>query len=213
MNQLVSRVYIILSLLVLMASSASAEEQIGVQKLEKKLAGISSFSADFHQTVKDQSGELLQEFKGDIKIKKPGKLYWQSYEPLAQTVVTNNEELWYYDADLEQVTIQPFGKERHYTPAMILGGQVDQLAAHYAVSVIKEEGSHVIFKLIPLEKESLFETLLLSFEDNIATQLVMTDSLQQITTIVFSKRIINTTLDDSLFQFIPPPGTEILQND
>ncbi len=179
-------------------------------KLSKKLAAISSFKADFHQAVKDSSGDILQEFRGEITLKKPGKLYWQSFEPLVQTVVTNQQKQWYYDADLEQLSIQHLSDDISHTPAMILNGQADELSEHYTITLQKEQGDKTVFGLKPVDKNSLFELLLLHFDGPIVSQLIMTDSLQQTTVIQFSNSQLNPVVDDSLFEFVPPPGTEIL---
>lgn len=197
--------------MILASSFASAEENpSAATKLSNKLAVITSFKADFHQAVKDSSGDVMQEFRGEITIKKPGKLYWRSFEPLVQTVVTNQQKQWYYDADLEQLSIQNFDGKVSHTPVMILNGQADELSAYYTIELLKEQGDKSAFTLKPIDKNSLFESLELHFNGPLVSRLIMADSLQQTTLIQFSNSQLNPAVDDSLFEFIPPPGTEIL---
>ena len=195
---------------IFVSSFASAEDNPAATMLSKKLAVISSFKANFHQAVKDSSGEVMQEFRGEITIKKPGKLYWRSFEPLVQTVVTNQEKQWYYDADLEQLSIQRVDAKISHTPAMILNGKAEQLNEHYTIELLKKQGDLYVFILRPLDKNSLFESLELHFDGQIVSRLIMADSLQQTTVIEFSNSQLNPAVDDSLFEFVPPPGTEIL---
>ncbi len=192
---------------------AAEQANLDAKRLAELLSAFDSLQADFNQRVIDSSGELLQEYKGTITVKKPGKLYWESFEPLAQIVVSDNQTLWYYDADLEQVTIRPVSDELSFTPAMILGGDTEKLSTHFTIKKMLEDAGSLQFELKPITEDKVFERLILKFEKETLVQIELFDSLDQITSIQFSGMQINPVLQDALFNFVPPPGTDVLQDE
>ncbi len=49
--------------------------------VEKYLAGLATWSADFTQTIDDSSGKVLRSAAGKLYLQRPGKFRWDYTEP------------------------------------------------------------------------------------------------------------------------------------
>ena len=208
----------------LLSQSVLAEP--ATQALTQKLALISSFQSPFKQLILDAKGANVQETKGLMQVKKPGLFRWETFPPYDQLLVANGKQLWVFDRDLEQVTVQELDQRLSSTPALLLSGQVKDLEAQYHVSgqKVDSKGSQDItqatldgsskgrwhFELRPKQADSLFESLKLVFIDDYLSEMQLQDSLGQKTNIVFEEPLLNPHLEDQLFTFIPPEGVDVL---
>ena len=189
----------LLLLLCLSFIQVSANAGGDVAQLHLHLSGVQSLSAKFVQQVKDASGELLQESKGTIALKRPNNIHWESLEPFRYLLVSNGKTVWRYDADLDQLNTDPFDSELSQTPAMIIGASIDQLAADYNVSVIKG-GNTREFILIP-KQQGAFTEMRLMFNMGKLIGMRLTDTLEQTTQIDFIEPKYNVKFDSTLFEF------------
>lgn len=193
------------------AAATPGSDSLAREKLIRILQPLRSYSASFYQVVRDDSGKELEHFRGSIKIMKPDKMAWYANEPLSQTVISDGVQFWYYDADLEQLTIQKADDRLAHSPAMILGGDAATLGEHYEVSELASDSSgSEIFSLVPRQAGSLFDRLEMHFDGAVLHRLVMLDGLQQHTEITFSNVVINPVLAESEFSFTAPAGTDII---
>ena len=188
--------------------SVNAQLDSPAQQLTARLSQLSSYQADFEQTIFGDEDIVLQQTKGIIQVKRPGKLFWQTTEPWAQSIVSDGETLWRYDADLEQVVIQPFNAQLSQTPTMLLSGEIDSLNEQYDVAMLGES-----YTLTPKATDNLFETLTLEFDSDQLTRMSFLDSLGQTTIIQFRNIRINEPVPDERFVFEPPAGVDILIDD
>lgn len=181
------------------------------ERLSERLAPLESYQATFEQRILDGAGERLQEANGVMWLSRPGLLRWEVEAPYAQTVVTDGEDVYLYDPDLEQVTVQQVDDRVTHTPAMLLSGNIEDLAASYDIFHEKEEQEDV-FTLIPRSNETLFEELLLTFDGATLTELWMTDSTGQRTAIAFSDIRQNGAIDEERFTFDVPDGADVIES-
>ncbi len=192
-----------------------AQESPAAQ-LKALLQPLKTLRADFNQRIFSADGYEIQNNQGEMHVARPGKLRWIIAPPMEQWLISDGNTLWLYDPDLEQVIIRPFQQSVADTPALLFGGGADQLEENYSVSVSHAEGESS-YVLKPLVSGGLYDQITLVFTGKTPTQISIIDSLAQRTDIVFSHAQRNTPLSaeqiESLFNFIPPPGVDILQND
>ena len=82
-------------------------QDTALAQFSQLLTSFYRYEAVFTQETSDVvSGEQLQYYKGTIALRKPNKLYWQTLSPSQQTIISDGEKVWYYDAALEQVIIK-----------------------------------------------------------------------------------------------------------
>ncbi|MEH6628204.1 MAG: outer membrane lipoprotein chaperone LolA [Motiliproteus sp.] len=195
--------------LILSAVANTALAGTAAENLNRLLAGVQSLSADFEQLVMDNSGSRLQSSHGHVDLQRPGRFRWETAEPFPQLLVSDGQQLWLFDKDLEQVTQQVVDNRLSNTPALLLSGDLQQLQDSFQVSGPKE-GNEGIYRLTPMAEEAIFEVMRIMFVDGVPTEMQLQDSLGQQTSVVFSNLKLNSSLQQSLFTFEIPEGVDVL---
>lgn len=200
------------------ASSAQA-----TKNLNGLLGKISSLQANFNQTTKAtaptkplpaqkqmglKSTHLGQTFSGVMQVKRQGLFRWETTSPMKQLIVTSGKTVWIYDPDLQQATRQTLDEQMSNTPALLLSGNAAQMMKSYKVT--QPNSAVPYFVLYPLAKDGVFESLAIRFDQNLPTQMVLSDSLGQQTTVNFTEAKLNPVIANSQFQFVPPKGADVI---
>jgi outer membrane lipoprotein carrier protein len=198
---------ITLALCVLQLSFAAiADPQTNlVDRLEK----MQSVSADFSQQVSTDEGELLQHSSGEMVVAKPNRVYWSTKAPFQHKVITDGHTLWVYDADLEQLTQSPFDPATAATPALLLSGDAEAITEQFTV---EQQAAHH-FKLLAKDKASSFSTIEFVFTGDRLQEMLLRDQFGQRTKIEFQQLQLNQIIDEALFRFEAPVGTDIIINE
>lgn len=182
-------------------------------ELTTQLKTFTSFSARFMQTVTDAKGKQLYKTQGTLQLKKPNQLYWETQAPMPQVIIADGKKLWIYDQDLNQVTMKPITRELESTPALLLGGNAEQMATMYQVSRLPAQAGFSAFELIPLEgKKSAFQKLDMIFNQNNLVVMDIWDTLGQATHIEFSQVKVNLPVAPQKFQFVLPKGADLVKD-
>jgi outer membrane lipoprotein carrier protein len=201
---------LLLAVLSISSLPALADDEAAVQRLTQLLNQAQTITARFSQLTLDGSGTQLQESAGQLSLKRPGLFRWHTDAPMEQLLVSNGEKVWLYDPDLEQVTIQALDQRLTHTPALLLSGDVSKISENFEISY-KEGGSVVDFILKPKSKDSLFDSLRLSFRSGMLNDMQLIDSIGQRTNILFLNVKMNESLDDGQFSFDIPEGADVIQ--
>ena len=184
------------------------------QTLAALLDSMSSYRADFEQTVTSQFGEVLQTATGTMHLERPGRLRWAVDEPYPQLVVADGRYVWVYDPDLEQATVQLFEETVQGTPMMFLTDTA-MLERNFRVGKSPKEESSQRFALSPRDPQStsLFREITLTFSaGGRLTGLDIVDDLDQKTAMVFRHGEVNPVLESGLFEFEVPEGVDVIGN-
>ena len=185
------------------------------QTLAALLDSMSSYRADFEQTVTSQFGEVLQTATGTMHLERPGRLRWAVDEPYPQLVVADGRYVWVYDPDLEQATVQSFEETVQGTPMMFLTDTA-MLGRNFRVGMKSPtEESSQRFALSPRDPQStsLFREITLTFSTGgRLTGLDIVDDLDQKTAMVFRHGVVNPVLESGLFEFEVPEGVDVIGN-
>jgi len=202
-------------------AATAASEQQATTNLVRQLSGVKSFTADFEQTTKaTTSGKVAQKkglsaqhmnqtFKGVMKVERPGKFYWQTTTPAKQTIVTSGKTVWIYDPDLQQAVRQSLDEQVANTPALLLSGNTQEIQKAYRIT--QPDAAKTYYTLYPKQKDGAFQSLTISFgAKNAPTLMILQDSLGQTTTVRFNNVQVNASIPTSTFNFVPPKGTDII---
>lgn len=178
-----------------------------IEHLAAKLETYQALSGNYTQVMTAKDGAVIQSITGTFKLKRPGLYFWQSEDPYPQTIVSNGEEIWLYDPDLEQVTITP-AKQLGFNPSSFLAGDIRKELSAYQVLA---DGEH--FTLMPVADNAPFDALNLAFSGDLLSEASYTDKLGQTTKLSFSAVTKNPPLNQDIFEFEVPPGTDIVTNE
>lgn len=193
-------------------------QTVKAQELISILKNIKTFSAKFEQKVITSKHETPQKSIGKMFTKKPNLFRWEVLEPDESLIIINNDKVWNYDKDLEQVTIQKLEKENMTNSAFFLSENTNALQENYNIlsfncKEAKLSTSKKCFKLVPKNENTPFQSLLLGFTNENLTGLVLNDQLDQTTIINFMEPKVNGDINSSLFTFKIPKNVDVVQND
>jgi outer membrane lipoprotein carrier protein len=170
---------------------------------------VVTFKANFTQTVIDPQGKVLEEAKGIFVLERPGKFRWDYESPYPQHIVADGTRIWFYDVDLEQVTVKSQEEALTDTPATLLSGELLP-QDKYSLTDIDNDDEFLWVQLIPKDSESNYQTVTLAFDQSGLRQMLMKDSFDQRTRLVFSQTMENIELAADEFKFVPPEGVDVV---
>ena len=154
------KIYIFSLLLVFFMMRIFADD---ANALSKHLMSFQTMTADFTQTVYDENHQVIQKNVGTMALSRPVKFRWAVETPNAQLLIADGAYLWIYDVDLSQATRQKLDKNKTTSPASLLSGSIENLEARFKVTQLNHTDN---FKLVPKNKDDLFQSIVLSFTQN-----------------------------------------------
>jgi len=181
-----------------------------VDELERFLNSVTTLSATFEQTVLDEEGRVSQRSRGRFYLKRPGRFRWTYETPFRQEVVADGHRVWFYDPDLEQVTVRDADAALGSAPALLLSGEI-RLGERFRVVDQGREGKRSWIELRPKSDEDVFRRVRVELENGRLLRMELADNFGQLTRIRFFDMALNPPLDDALFRFRPPPGTDVFE--
>ncbi len=187
----------------------SAAYAQAVTALDRYLDGLSSWQAEFAQTVVDSRGKQRVAETGRFIVRRPGQFRWETGSGPAQTMVADGRNLWFYDRDLEQVTVKPARSALTVTPAMLLVGGIN-LRDHFEITNLPKSMGVEWVAVKPRGADAEFRSARLGFVGNDLRRMEIEDKLGQKTALVFSKTQRNATLAADTFVFQSPPGADLI---
>jgi outer membrane lipoprotein carrier protein len=194
-------------LLVLRAAPGMASP---ATEVDHYLAGLSSWSADFKQTITDGQGKELRSAAGKFYLERPGKFRWDYSEPSEQLILADGKQIWFYDKDLAQANVRDMDGTLSSTPAMLLSGS-GSVSAAFDIKQLPADGGLRWFQLIPKHSNTDFQLVRIGFDKNgELASMFLADKLDQITQLTFTNPTKNPKFAPDLFAFTPPPGVDVI---
>lgn len=197
---------------------ATVEEAVAA--MQAVYDATTDLTAEFTQVYQSQFSAKAVTQAGQVAFRKPGMMRWNYTSPAARAFVADGETLWVYDAAEKQVTIVEHFKTAQAPEAVsFLWGQGD-IAAQFNVALAPGESlvnAKVagVLKLALTPKAPTPAVKELRAEVNTGswriTRAVLTDTAGNRNELKFSAFKANQKLPAAQFQFVPPPGTEILR--
>lgn len=175
-------------------------------QLSQLLNNLQTFRADFTQTVMNARGQILQQVSGKMTIQRPGRFRWEVIRPNRQLLVADGQRIWFYDIDLQQITIQKQKSVDADSPAALLSDSPKNLTQQFIINPLMNVQG---FTLFPKNKNALFQSITLIFQKNYLREMRLIDKLDQQTVINFSKIELNPHLSSQTFHFIMPSDKNI----
>ncbi len=195
----------------LMFSHGVFAEKTPVNELKSFLATTTSLTAVFKQVTLSENGQPSNTSQGMFYLSRPGKFRWDYKKPFEQEIVSNVGKVWFYDADLEQVTVKKLDESLGSTPALLLSGDI-ALEENFNLQQQGKDEDLQWIKLTPKNEDSGFKYILIGLSEKKLGGMELSDNFGQLTRIYFSEVKINPPLDDALFKFTAPAGVDVFEN-
>ncbi|MCB1649257.1 MAG: outer membrane lipoprotein chaperone LolA [Pseudomonadales bacterium] len=193
--------------------TGSVAQDEAAAQLGALLEGIETYQADVRQLIVESSGGVLEESGIRFMLKRPNGFYWETLEPYPELIVTDGRQLWNYQPDLLQVTIEDWDNEHSELAAQLLNGRIDEIEQDYFINGGRVgDGNAYEFILEPVDPASLYERVTLYFRDNSLGSIHIDNGNGQRTFWEFFNAQVNAPIDDSAFVFTAPEDIEIIDN-
>jgi len=201
----------------LAGSAAAADSAASPAPLLEYLDNLKSLRATFLQTVTDSHGKETDRSTGTLLVVRPGKLRWEIHPQASQgsapsegqLMVADGRNLWFYDRDLQQVTVKPVDAALSATPAMLLSGAVDIQKNFTLTPAGRREG--LDWTLVePRGHDADFRRALFGFEHGELKRMILEDKLGQTATVTFDKIERNGAVSADETTFTPPAGVDVI---
>ncbi len=179
------------------------------QDIDKLLSSLSTWSADFTQTIDDGHGKVLRSAAGKLYLQRPGKFRWDYTEPSEQLVLADGKQIWFYDKDLAQANVRDMDAALANTPASLLSGN-GSVSTQFDVKALPPAGGLEWFQLIPKRADTDFQLVRMGFDKGELASMFLADKLNQITQLNFTHASRNGKLPADLFSFTPPAGVDVI---
>jgi outer membrane lipoprotein carrier protein len=175
------------------------------------LSSLYTFEANFSQRIYNDNGTLLEHSTGKMYVKRPNKFHWIYEQPYNQLIVADGERVWIYDSDLDQVTVKNMNKALGKTPAFLLS-RSRKVNKDFIVKQIAY--TRKAFELTPKDRQATFKKIRIKFDiNNNLKGFELLDNLDQRSYITFTNFKKNQRIDEGLFIFTPPAGSDIINEE
>ena len=195
--------------LMIMGSAAALDDESAANLLDAFVLGSQSMEANFSQITSDDSGRLIVRNKGRFWLLRPDRFRWD-YDNTEQQIISDGEQMYVYDKDLEQLTVRDLDAALSQSPSVALLMSGEKLRNLYNVSAVESDGGVIDWiTLQPLVEDAGYEYLELGFSEEQLIALRMEDLLGQKTIIQFDQVEINVGLDKAIFEFDVPANVDV----
>lgn len=214
------------------AAAGTAAASQASTPLDRYLESLKTLRVAFIQTIADAHGAQIGRSTGTLIVERPGKFRWDIHPQGSasdagagqgapagqqgtsagggQLMVSDGRNLWYYDRDLEQVTVRPATAALSATPAMLLSGTVDVHEHFTETSAGARDGLDWVY-VEPRSAEADFKSALFGFDrKGTLERMILEDKLGQVVTIIFQHVEVNVPVPARELTFTPPPGADVI---
>ena len=200
------------TVLSLVLSGAAAAAENAPTPLDRYLDNLKTLRTSFLQTLADSQGKEIDRSTGTLVVARPGKFSWDIHpanKGAGQLMVSDGRNLWFFDRDLEQVTVKPVDAALSATPAMLLSGTVDVRKNFKVQPAGQREGLDWVL-VEPQGTDAEFRDALFGFVNGDLKRMILEDKLGQTATIVFDHIERNVPVAAQETTFTPPKGADVI---
>ncbi|HVW69657.1 MAG TPA: outer membrane lipoprotein carrier protein LolA [Steroidobacteraceae bacterium] len=209
-------------------AGASAVSTDAGTPLDRYLDNLKTLRASFLQTLADSQGHEIDRATGNLIVVRPGKFSWDIHPQGAgagasaagksgaagpagagQLMVSDGRNLWFFDRDLEQVTVKPVDAALSATPAMLLSGTVDVRKNFNLTSAGQRDGLDWVL-VEPHGADADFRNALFGFSGGELKRMILEDRLGQTATVMFDHIERNVPVSAQETSFTPPKGADVI---
>jgi outer membrane lipoprotein carrier protein len=180
--------------------------------LDRYLDGLHSLRASFSQTMSDAQGHETDRSSGEFLVLRPDRFRWEvrpSSGGSGQLLVADGKNLWFFDKDLQQVTVKPMSAALPATPAMLLSGTGDVRSSFDVRDDGKRDGLDWVH-VVPRSADADFRDALLGFSGHELRRMILKDKLGETATLAFERAERNASVAPAEVSFTPPADTDVI---
>jgi outer membrane lipoprotein carrier protein len=181
--------------------------------LDSYLEHLKTLRTEFSQVVTDSKGREVQDATGKLVIVRPGRFRWELTPSgpgsSPQLMVADGKNLWFYDRDLEQVSVKPASSALTATPAGLLSGEGNVRELFNVSPAGRKDGLDWVL-VAPKQGDADFREARLAFDKANLKRMVLRDKLGQTVSLEFKSSERNASVDETEVKFTPPPEADVI---
>lgn len=179
-------------------------------EFRNKIDMFTTVKLEFVQRTYDHSAQLIDEQRGHGILQKPGNLFWETLQPIRQQIIKNQQKIWLYDIDLEQVTIDTAESvNKIMIFRLLLDDQVNYEQDFTITKQVDNNAEQFIFTAN--NEEYGVNMIIVTFVASKLANISVIDTNQAQTTIDFAKVQYLASTNNS-FNLIIPDDVDIIDN-
>ncbi|HNU10020.1 MAG TPA: outer membrane lipoprotein chaperone LolA [Rubrivivax sp.] len=195
---------VLLALLTSLAARADA-----LDALRAFARDVKSARAEFTQTVTAADGVRTKVSRGSFEFLRPNRFRFIYRQPFEQSIVADGSKVWIYDVELNQASSRKLAQALGATPAALLAG--GDLEHDF---VLQDQGAKDGLDWLlatPRSADTGIRSLRVGFKGDLLAALEIVDGFGQRSRLDFSGLVPNVAIAPESFRFVPPPGTDVIE--
>jgi outer membrane lipoprotein carrier protein len=189
----------------------SLNTQAGTIDIAQALDSMSSFEADFVQTVSDEKLFREEKSSGKVWIQRPGKFFWRYDSGNKMDIVADGINLWIYQPELKQVMVQSLQEIGDDLPiSWLASGQ--PVKQRYNTRQLPEKADGLTWFDLQNKKGGSQEIAFieLGMKGNVMQKVRLTSSDGRVTLVQFQQPKRDHRIAEERFIFQPEAGIDIV---
>jgi outer membrane lipoprotein carrier protein len=188
---------------------APAAQADALDMLREFVRDVKSGRASFTQTVSSADGAKKRSSSGSFEFARPNRFRFAYAKPFEQLIVSDGQKVWIYDADLNQVSVRKLTQALGATPAALLAGAT--LDKEFELVAQPSTDGIDWVQATPRQKDGAFQSMRIGFRGRELAVVEILDSFGQRSVLQFSQYAANAAIPEQSFRFVPPPGTDVIE--
>lgn len=198
-----------------------------ILKVQNRLNQTFSIRSEFEQKNYIKSLNTKTYSRGNLFIKKPGKIKILYSKPQKQTFISNRKSIWIYTPKFKQVLQRNISKtKQNSNPIIFLSEKID-LTKEFEISLLTNANvsekfwkrrKYVVLKLIPKKSNLKFTQIGIKFlkikVDSLDHRIHIfeyIDSMENTSKFEFLNLVENEEIEDSVFEFTIPENIDVIR--
>jgi outer membrane lipoprotein carrier protein len=189
-----------------------------IRKIQAAYESTADWKADFQQVTRIEGFDTPISSRGKLYIKKPNKLRWDYSEPNRHQIMVNDQKIWIYTPEQNQVIVSPFAEiSDSQLPLHLLSGvgRLDQdFTVQWADPAKPQPQGIPALTLIPKDPRTGLTKLRMELDPEryFITRLTLFGENGNESHFQFEQIRNNTGLKDRFFVFTPPKDVVVVES-
>lgn len=186
--------------------------------LKQTQSGRSQFTQVVTSPAKTDQAPRRKTSSGTFEFQRPQQFKFAYLKPFVQTMVSDGQSLWLYDADLNQVTVRKQSQALGQTPAAFIASTGDLKVLQAEFNLLAEPDAEGLqwVKATPKQSEGAVQTIRVGLKVQaqvipVLSVLEIVDGLGQTSRLSFQNFEVNAKLATETFQFKTPAGAQVIR--
>lgn len=186
--------------------------------LKQTQSGRAQFTQVVTSPAKADQAPRRKTSSGSFEFHRPQQFRFSYQKPFVQTMVSDGQSLWLYDADLNQVTVRKQSQALGQTPAAFIASTGDLKVLQAEFNLLTESDTEGLqwVKATPKQSEGAVQTIRVGLKVQgqaipVLSVLEIVDGLGQTSRLSFQNFEVNAKLAPETFQFKAPPGAQVIR--